>query len=186
MKLSKILSNHQVWIISDTHWGHNNILKFTDKSGYPIRPWDDIFTMEEDMIEMWNELVSPNDYLIHVGDVAMNKTGYDRVMPRLNGRKILIQGNHDQMDISVYNQHFEHIVPMLMISNIALLTHIPVHPDSIGRNNVNIHGHLHDKRVLMSNGEPDPRYVNVSCEQTLFKPICFHTLLESVRLRPIN
>ena len=181
MKLSKILKNHSVWIISDTHWGHNNIVNFTDTAGDPVRPWDNIIDMEEDMISMWNDVVSDNDFLIHVGDVAMNRTGYDRVMPRLNGRKILVQGNHDEMSLNVYQEHFEHIVPMLSVYEIAIITHIPVHPDSIGRYNVNIHGHLHNKRVLTSAGEPDSRYVNVSCEQVRFRPICFHTLLESVR-----
>ena len=182
MKLTKILKNHDVWIISDTHWGHNNIIKFTDLGGNRIRPWDTVEDMENDMVEWWNEVVDPNDYIIHLGDIAMNRTGYDRVMPRLNGRKILIQGNHDQFNTEHYAKHFEHVLPMLSVTDTALLTHIPVHPDSIGRHLVNIHGHLHNKLVLNESGDPDPRYVNVSSEQLNFKPVCFKTLLETIRL----
>lgn len=170
MKINKILKNNTVWAIGDTHWGHNNIVKFVDHEGNKIRPWDDILAMEEAMVELWNETVSPNDYVIHLGDVAINRSGYDRVMPRLNGKKILVMGNHDTFHMSTYLEHFQHVTGMIT-ANRCVMTHAPIHTDSVNRFGINVHGHLHSNRVLDKDGFPNHRYLCLSAERTVFKPV---------------
>jgi calcineurin-like phosphoesterase family protein len=179
MKFSKLLKNNTVWITSDTHWGHSNILTFKDINNVKIRPWDNILQMEHDMIELWNQTVEPHHYVVHLGDVAMNNTGYERVMPHLNGRKILIQGNHDSLSYESYAKYFQHIFPMLYYSKTALLTHVPIHPDSLGSVPINIHGHLHNNVVKDANNMPDKRYVCACVEQTQFKPVLFTQLVQN-------
>lgn len=181
MKISKILKNHPVWITSDHHFGHANICKFKNDHNEPIRPWDDVFEMEEELIKRWNERVKPNDYVIHCGDFAMNRTGYDRVINRLNGKRILIQGNHDGFSYSTYQKHFVEVQSMIMLHGTAIITHIPVHPSSIDKYTVNIHGHLHSHRVLLD-GEIDPRYVCVCVEQTDYYPVLLNDVIQKARI----
>ena len=51
-----------IWVISDTHFGHNNMLKFKDKNGDPIRPnFSSTEEMDEHMIERWNSVVKDGD-----------------------------------------------------------------------------------------------------------------------------
>jgi calcineurin-like phosphoesterase family protein len=60
-----------------------------------------------------------------------------------------------------------------------ILTHIPIHPESLGRFGVNIHGHLHSNRVTV-NGAIDVRYHSVCVEQTDFTPILFEDVIKRI------
>lgn len=78
------------FITSDTHWNHANIIKYCE------RPFNDIPHMNEMLIKNWNEVVQPGDTVIHAGDFAMgDKTQIPIIKSRLNGKIILIAGNHD-------------------------------------------------------------------------------------------
>jgi calcineurin-like phosphoesterase family protein len=181
------------FLISDTHFGHGNIVKFCDANGDKIRPWDDLESMTEDMVRMWNETVKPQDKVYHLGDVAIARRGLD-VLRRLNGRKVLIRGNHDIFKLQDYAEHFYDIrgVHVLPKSNI-IMSHIPLHPDNLkSRNWRNIHGHLHSNRVMkvravdVRTGETqysnqiDPRYFNASVEQISYRPISFDEVLKQL------
>lgn len=160
------------WVISDTHFGHAGICKFTHHdTGVKIRPWDDVEEMNEDMIRMWNEVVKPGDRVYHLGDVVMEKK-YLPIMSRLNGKKVLMLGNHDCFSAKEYLKYFEDVRGYTIYEKV-IMSHIPVHPDIKERWKMNIHGHLH------TNAIDDPWYQNVSVEQIGFKPI----LLEEVMSR---
>ena len=68
----------------------------------------------------------------------------------------------------------------------VILSHIPIHPDSLGRFGAQIHGHLHTDRVMMGGGAGDkvidPRYLSVCVEQIDYTPI----LLEDAFKRIID
>ena len=62
-----------------------------------------------------------------------------------------------------------------------ILSHIPIHEDSLGRFGVNIHGHLHANRVK-KDGVIDPRYHSVCVEQTPdYAPILFEDVLKRIQ-----
>jgi calcineurin-like phosphoesterase family protein len=65
------------------------------------------------------------------------------------------------------------------VMNGMILSHIPIHEESIGRFGTNIHGHLHTRRV-MKDGKIDPRYHNVSVEQIGFVPILFEDVIKRI------
>ena len=48
------------------------------------------------MLARWNECVAADDIVYHLGDFAL--ASHSRYLPRLNGRKRLIVGNHDHID----------------------------------------------------------------------------------------
>jgi len=62
----------EVFIISDTHFGHNNIVKFNRSDGSPLRPWDNVDQMDDALIKNWNSVVGKEDKVYHLGDATMN------------------------------------------------------------------------------------------------------------------
>jgi len=181
-----------VFLVSDTHFGHTGVCRFTRNDGVTkLRPWDDPNEMDEAMVKAWNERVKPTDKVYHLGDVVINRRALS-IMSRLNGDKVLIRGNHDIFKDTDYREHFREL-RAYHVMNGLILSHIPVHPESLGRFGCNIHGHLHANRVLKPRGvdartgailysaEIDPRYHNVSVEQLPdFAPILFEDVLKRI------
>jgi calcineurin-like phosphoesterase family protein len=179
-----------VFLVSDTHFGHAGVCRFTEKDGVTkIRPWTDPDEMDEEMVKRWNETVRPNDKVYHLGDVVINRKSL-AIMDRLNGDKVLIRGNHDIFRDEDYRKYFREL-RAYHVMNGMILSHIPLHPESLGRFGTNIHGHLHSNRVkkivkvnvrtgeFTYGDENDVRYHCVCVEQTDFRPI----LLEDVYKR---
>jgi len=180
-----------VFLTSDTHFGHTNICKFTTADGAPVRPWDDPNEMDEALVANWNAVVKPNDKVYHLGDVVINKKAL-KTLGRLNGDKVLIRGNHDIFADELYLEHFRSLRGY-HVMNGMILSHIPVHSESLGRFGVNIHGHLHTNRVKKARGvdaksgnvlysnQIDPRYHCVCVEQTNFAPILFEDVIKKIK-----
>jgi calcineurin-like phosphoesterase family protein len=173
-----------VFLVSDTHFGHAGVCRFThEDTGVKIRPWTDPDEMDEDMVRMWNETVRPKDKVYHLGDVVINRKAL-KILHRLNGDKVLIRGNHDIFKDEDYRQHFREL-RAYHVMNGMILSHIPIHTESLGRFGVNIHGHLHTRRVMKPNGYGgqviDPRYHCVCVEQTDFRPILFEDVVKRIK-----
>ena len=64
---------NNVWLVSDTHFGHANACVFRNSDGTKMRPWDDVNEMDEVMVDNWNRVVKPGDRVYHLGDVAINR-----------------------------------------------------------------------------------------------------------------
>ena len=178
MKFRKIFTQNKTWVYSDPHFGHANICKFTDRDGNPMRPWDDVEEMDETMIRDFNDLVDPNDWVIFLGDLSMNYKGYERAIPRLVGKKILVKGNHDTFSHDTYKKHFRAVVPMIGLYGTCIMTHIPIHPGSIERYKKCLHGHTHNAFVRKEDGSIDERYINCCVENTDFKPVLLNSLVQ--------
>ena len=181
-----------VFLVSDTHFGHAGVCKFThpDDPEVKLRPWDDADEMDEEMIRRWNDRVRPNDKVYHLGDVVINRKAL-KTLSRLNGDKVLIRGNHDIFRDDEYREYFREL-RAYHVMNGLILSHIPVHEASLGRFGCNIHGHLHASRVKKARGvdartgeilygtEIDPRYWCACVEQTDFAPILFEDALKRI------
>ena len=140
-----------VFLVSDTHFGHTGVCRFTRNDGVTkLRPWDDADEMDEAMVKAWNERVKPTDKVYHLGDVVINRKSL-KILSRLNGDKVLIRGNHDIFRDDEYRLYFREL-RAYHVMNGMILSHIPLHSDSMGRFGVNIHGHLHANRVKKARG----------------------------------
>ena len=180
-----------VFLTSDTHFGHVNICNFTNYDGSPVRPWDSVEEMDEEMVKRWNETVGPKDKVYHLGDVVINRKSL-QILDRLNGDKVLIKGNHDIFPLKDYVKYFRDI-RAYHVMNGCILSHIPVHKDSIARFGANIHGHTHGNRVrklrgvnvktgeLLYSDVIDPDYFCVCVEQTDYRPISFEDVLKKIK-----
>lgn len=172
--------SRDIWLISDTHHGHHNIIKYCD------RPFSGPTEMDDFMVETWNSVVKPQDKIYHLGDVYMGcSNGYaESVLKRLNGHKRLVLGNHDNGKDQLLQRYFEKIEVWRMFPEFGLLlTHVPLHPSSLRRGPTgneenpkaltNIHGHIHDKQ------SPEGPYKCVCVEQIDYTPV--H--IEELRVR---
>jgi len=165
--------NSNVFLISDTHFGHEGMCRFTLADGSKVRPFESSKEMDDAMIDNWNSIVKPIDKVYHLGDVAIPRKSL-AILERLNGKKILIRGNHDIFHLADYAKHFKD-VRAFHVLNGCLLTHAPVHPMSLEKFGRNIHGHTHLNIVRRESEiggmERDPSYLNVCVEHTNYKPI---------------
>ena len=198
-----------VFLTSDTHFGHKNICVFENYDGSPVRPWDNVEEMDEEMVKRWNETVGPKDKVYHLGDVVINRKSLS-IMERLNGDKVLIKGNHDIFKLTDYTKYFRDIRGYHVMNGL-ILSHIPISKDSLARFGCNIHGHTHGNRVMRPSEkafnyidpitferkvlskedygismnesdlyEIDPDYFCVCVEQTDFRPIAFEEVQKKI------
>lgn len=178
----------KTWVYSDPHFYHHNICTFTNYDGSKVRPWDDATQMTEDMIAWYNELVDEQDRVYILGDVAFTATNMRRVVERLKGRKVLVPGNHEPTKMRKYFDLFDD-VRGYVVKKGFIMSHIPIHPQSLSRWQLNIHGHLHNNEVMKKtdhfiagSGEreayPDKRYYCACVERTNFRPILLDDILK--------
>jgi calcineurin-like phosphoesterase family protein len=181
------------WVASDPHFSHANILKFERSPGVPLRDFKDVTEMNETMIDNWNRTVKDGDRVYLLGDVAFHPKVFEQIIPRLKGRIVLVPGNHEPPKMRKYFHLFDDVRGYVVKKGV-IMSHIPIHPGSLSRWKINIHGHLHANNVLteapfrdscgniMSGFEPievpDPRYVNVSMEQIDFTPKSLSKIIE--------
>ena len=174
-----------IFFISDTHFGHANMLTFMNYDGTRMRPFNSVEEVDELMIENWNKMVKPTDKVYHLGDCFYKSSNPDQIMSRLNGQKVLCRGNHDRREAQWYLKYFKDVRSTFHIDGNYLLGHFPIHPDSKGRFVRQLHGHIHNQLVMRTvwyptgNGiEPDPWYRNCCVEVNNYSPIPFEVIKE--------
>ena len=168
----------EIWLISDTHFFHANILKFTDENGDLIRGalFSSVEEMNQCMLDNWNSVVKPGDKVYHLGDVFMGaKEDFLKYWPKLHGSKRLIVGNHDDIKWMAQKELFAKIYMWRMFTEFGLLlTHVPIHESGLRRGAptdetapmlLNIHGHIHQ------NPSPTEHHRCVCVEHIDYTPI---------------
>lgn len=151
-------------VTSDTHFFHSELLGVDD---FAPRPFPDVQTMNQTIIDNWNAKVDPADTVYHLGDIALYftkpaKKSYDAVLDvlnQLNGHLVLVKGNHDSRALFKYlaahNYDFDgrpkfafHDVGVLLKYDHRqyYLTHYPLML-GIAPQIINLHGHIHHYAV---------------------------------------
>lgn len=173
--------SRDIWLSSDLHLFHNNILNFKDKAGNKIRNFDNVTQMNEYILEMHNSVVKPGDIYYCLGDVVLgDKEDFKKLWPKFNGKKRLIVGNHDDIKFLSCGNFFQKVSMWRMFPEFGLmLSHVPLHTESLRRHVdksksyedgsiilKNIHGHTHQ------NGSPTGPYQSVCLEMIQdYKPV---------------
>ena len=122
----------KTWMTADTHFGHANVIE------YSHRPYATLSEMDADLARRWNEVVGPDDLVYHLGDFAMgDPEKWPKYRSRLNGRIVLVRGNHDRyLGRVVDRMALEDVVEnaVVDIDGVrAWLNHYPPTPDYRGR-----------------------------------------------------
>ena len=129
--------------IADMHFDNEDIIAFDN------RPFDSVEEMNETLITNWNRVVLPGDLTWILGDFcAGNAERWVWFLNRLNGRKALITGNHDNPDtVLAVRGCFEDIAEyreILDSERHVVLCHYPIsafHDHYFGW--LHLYGHVH-------------------------------------------
>jgi calcineurin-like phosphoesterase family protein len=171
------MTYRKVFITSDLHLGHRKIIE------YENRPFSDVNEMDEGIINRWNSVVTKNDLVYLLGDIAMyhKRSKLLELLNGLNGDIILVMGNHDfsykESWLSSCGR-FKMVSPYpIIVDNWFILSHEPIY---LERNSpfVNIYGHVHG----------DDRYKNFSynsacvcVERNDYFPIEFEVIKSKIK-----
>lgn len=148
------------WLTSDTHFGHNNIIKHCN------RPFKDVNEMDNVLINNWNGIVKPNDTVLFLGDFAWSKEKYYK--SRLNGNIIHISGNHDKNIL---------IQDLILLKNKTYF-HVAHKPEDC-YSEYNLCGHVHEKwKVKRENGK---LWINVGVDVWDYRPISFKEVFKIIK-----
>lgn len=161
------------WFISDTHFFHDNIIRYCG------RPFSSAREMNEIMVARWNAAVAPGDNVYHLGDVACGYGGDERALAELlfslNGRKRLVVGNHDPLKSPALHKAFEKMELWKGFKEHDFTAvHIPLEIASLRDGNFCVHGHTHN------HARADPRYINVCVERRGYAPVHLDTILAEI------
>lgn len=167
--------NCNVWVWSDTHFGHKNIIKYCN------RPFPTVELMNACLLGNYLNVVQPNDIVIFGGDVGfMTEPQINEILDQMPGYKIQIVGNHDvYRDGKLYNLNFDERHLCMCVDVVdhdmeyqLLFTHYPI--TNVPSGCVNVHGHIHTHTL-------DPWNINVSVEHTNFAPLNMKVVLNRAR-----
>ena len=132
-----------IFITADNHFNHENII------GYCSRRFDTVYDMNRELIRRWNETVSPSDMVFHLGDFAFKHGARtpEALRAQLNGKIILIRGNHDGSPRMMRAIGFEKVFNEFVLSHgrhRIYLRHRPTKPcDWLHGCTMHLCGHVH-------------------------------------------
>lgn len=177
-----------IYFTSDIHFGHSLVIAVDG------RPYETREEMDEAIIETWNARVTDEDTVYILGDFMMAKNA-KRYLPRLNGKLILIEGNHDTILVSEKKnrERFEEIKYMEILQmegHPHTLCHYPMiewkgsrrAPEDRGYGYL-LHGHSHNlvaekyRRVFEM-----PNAINVSMDVNGCRPVTLEEAKENNRV----
>ena len=169
------LMESKKWIIADTHFNDRGIIE------YESRPFTDQDEMTKEIIYRWNQLVSKEDAVYHLGDFGFGtQEEITEIVHKLNGKICLIKGNHDRdssdkwwLDTGICKVY---AFPILM-AKFFILSHEPTFVNPL-MPYINLHGHIHNQL------RQDIQRVNCCCERHNYMPINLDSIIE--RFRALN
>jgi calcineurin-like phosphoesterase family protein/2'-5' RNA ligase len=167
-------NSEKVYILSDLHLDHTNIIKYTN------RPFKNINEMNKTIVENWNSTVSKKDKVYFLGDMAFGKGSRKASywIKQLNGEMIFIEGNHEEVG-NVKSYSTAEDVVLKYKGKEFLLIHDPSLKPKDWKGWI-IHGHKHNnhmKEFPFINGTK--KTINVSCELLNYKPLNLNDILST-------
>ncbi len=177
MYITKGLKTMKRFIIADTHFGHENIIK------HESRPFANADEMNNRLIELWNSVVGKDDLIYVLGDLTLSRrmNVIKNLVNSLNGRKILIMVNHDTRKPRDYVEcGFEVATrkPMMVQPGVILMREPFDDSSLIAPNYLYFFEHVHRNKTLM---DEYPNCMCVSVERINYRPIDLDECIRKLR-----
>lgn len=182
-----------IYFTSDLHLDHTNIIK------YCKRPFIDGRSMTEILIEKWNQQITDNDLVFILGDFLWGKNieRLNEVTANLNGKKILIRGNHDGFKNEDYlNAGFNKVYDLFEFNykeySFTLCHYQMMHWNCSHYGAIHLYGHQHDKKQYTPNHVAyqqlgmSERKMNVCMDSNNFQLFSINEIIEKLKDRPTN
>lgn len=180
-----------VWFTSDTHFGHANVIKYSN------RPWADVEAMNEGLIANWNDTIGKNDAVYHLGDFTLT-TRVELIqgwLSRLNGQIRLVRGNHDTWlrridDIQAADRikwvkdYAERTFTLDGENYKIVLCHFPLlFWNGSHHGSFHLHGHCHGNANHLNT---NVRRLDVGVDPNNWKPISLREVVDRLKSVPLN
>lgn len=173
-----------VFITSDTHFGHSNILEYENRT--ELMNVSGVMEHDNRLIDNWNSVVKKDDLVLILGDFSFHKPiGTEDILNRLNGDKVLIVGNHDmflenkKFDKTLFKAIYTYKETRYKGQEICLM-HYPIqrfkHQDRIDKCAVLLFGHIHSRPMEI----PKHSY-NVGVDVNNYTPVRLEEAIEKAR-----
>lgn len=180
----------KIFFTSDTHFGHVNIIPYCD------RPFRHVDEMNREMMQRWNKVVGRDDTVYHLGDFSMRFKETAHVWgPKLNGRKVLVRGNHDKGPETMRKVGFDMVFDKILTvagGEVLRLTHVP--PNGADREGLKVPipaedepgvtaflcGHVHTQWGWKKTAAGVP-VINVGVDQWDFTPVPLDEILKAIQ-----
>lgn len=163
------------FVIADLHFGHANVIKYCN------RPWNTVEEMDVGLIANWNRVVKKEDTVYVLGDFTLSRSieVIKGLCERLNGRKILVMGNHDTRHPKDYIEagFYQATRRPILLEPRLVLMHEPPEEEDIWFKCNYIFGHVHDKQCAAD------LYGNCTCvsaERINYTPVNLDKLLKTM------
>jgi len=168
-----------VFFTSDTHFGDPRVLRI-DK-----RPFGTVAEHDEALIANWNETVSPDDEVWHLGDFALHvpPERIHELLSQLHGRKHLITGNNDgPATLAAEGWASVQAYAELNVGGRAVvMCHYAFRTwKNMGRGWIDLHGHSHARL------KPQTRQYDVGVDAWDYRPVTLDTILSAKRRRVLS
>lgn len=165
----KLDDNKRLFLISDLHLFHENIIKYTN------RPFESAQIMTETLINNWNDTVTDEDQIVFLGDFILatkDPIGISEyIFECLNGIKYFIIGNHDIRKTSPKLPWYKGPIETEYRGYKILLQHYPYKKEELKEGYKHYCGHTHSATLIAEN------FINVSAEAINYRPILFEDTL---------
>ena len=162
-----------IFITSDHHFGHANIIKHCN------RPFKNVQEMDHILKENWNKTIKPADIVYFLGDITKSKkNSIDYWLSKLNGNILFIRGNHDKGKINRAKEIIKNIKINYRDCEF-LLMHEPRRPSDY--NGWILHGHIHNNEMLKyPHINKELKTINVSVELTDYTPVNLDIIIDKI------
>ena len=186
MYLLKVEDPNKLFFTSDTHLGHFNICK------YCHRPFQSRSEMDQTLIANWNAVVPEDGIVVHCGDFMLphenNIKEYMRYMSKLNGRILLLRGNHDIINLLQENEKLISVQDKATIEVDGVKIYAEHYPCAAFNGDYHVYGHVHtlsdgicygmDAEALKAMKRTT---YDVGVDQNGYKPISYWQLCDVIR-----
>ena len=176
------MSQHRIWFVADTHFGHANIIRFCN------RPFGSVEEMNRILVSNWNDRVAPDDTVFILGDLFYRCEDPRPILEVLKGRKRLILGNHDsswtgKIEPSRFFDRIDSYYDGSIGPCGATLCHYPMPDWPHASRTYMIHGHIHNntKADLWPLLVKRDRVLNAGVDVNGFRPVLLEELIENNR-----
>ena len=164
----------KVFFTADCHFDHANIIKYSN------RPFKTVENMNNEIVKRWNNVVSPDDLIYHVGDFAFKgQSNASKFEKQLNGNIVHIAGNHD-----LNNGIKSYIIKAMMHfggKEIFVQHHPPIDKNEIPICDFVVCGHVHEKWKAKFVKDCNIPIINVGVDVWNFEPVSTLSLLKYYR-----
>lgn len=184
---------------ADWHLGHEKSLEH-DK-----RPFKNLGHMHHVLVNNYNSIITKDDICYFLGDIGW-KPAITEVISKLNGKKILVLGNHDPSKTSLYNAGFDLLLNGAMLTlgkSIITMSHCPLRgilrEDTTGMKGTiptdnwhgesrhsqfsfpdfgqfHLHGHIHSRKDNPRSVKIQDRQYDVGVVGNNYRPVSMSTI----------